>query len=89
MVKGNTSSRKICVEFPKELLETLDRIAKKEKKTRSVLLQEAAEQYAEGVRLRGASKFLREWSDEEVDRWLKQDKDSEKVVRMIRAKRVG
>jgi predicted transcriptional regulator len=77
------------VELPKDLLEKLDGIAKKDKKTRSALLQEAVEQYTEDDRLRGAREFLREWSDEEVDRWLKQDKNSEKVVRMIRAKRVG
>jgi predicted transcriptional regulator len=83
------SSRKISVAFPKELVETMDRIAKKEKRTRSALLQEAVKQYAEGVRLRGVRKFLREFSDEEVARWLDQDERSEKLVQAIRAKRAG
>jgi predicted transcriptional regulator len=83
------SSRKICVAFPKKLLETIDRIAKKQKRTRSALLREAVQQYAEGVRLRDVRRFLREFSDEEVARWLKQDRRSEKVVRAIKAKRAG
>ncbi|GAB4345101.1 MAG: hypothetical protein Kow0099_25090 [Candidatus Abyssubacteria bacterium] len=70
-----------------KLLDTLDGIAKAEKTTRSAVLKEAVEQYAEGVRVRDAHKFLREWSDEEVAEWLKEDKDSEKVVRTIKAKR--
>ncbi len=65
------------------------RLKRIEKKTRSALLQEAAEQYAEGVRVRDARKFLREWSDEEVTQWLKEDKDSEKNVRAIKAKPAG
>lgn len=83
------SSKRICVAFPKELLETLDGIAKKERKTRTALLREAVQQYAENSKLSGVRKFLREWSDEEVAQWLKQDKRSEKIVRTIRTRRAG